>query len=66
MPLLSSPLLPFAFIGQTILERNLDIFAVTEAWHWGSDDELLLRDSPSVTGLDHFLVMFLQRKEVAS
>src|SRR6218665_280308 len=36
----------FAFIGQTILDHNLDIFAVTETWHWGSDDVPVCRATP--------------------
>src|SRR6218665_1146178 len=36
----------FAFLGKTILDRNLDIFAVTETWHWGSDDVPLCRATP--------------------
>src|SRR6218665_498075 len=36
----------FAFIGQTILDRNLDIFEVTETWHWESGDVPVFRATP--------------------
>src|SRR6218665_2296604 len=36
----------FAFIGPTILDHNLDIFSVTETWHWGSDDVPVCRATP--------------------
>jgi len=34
------------FIGPTLLERQLDIFAVTESWHHGSEDVPICHAAP--------------------
>ena len=36
----------FAYIVHVLLERHLDVLAITESWHRGADDVPLLRAAP--------------------